>query len=64
MIVRDDGIGFDVDRVAERYDERESLGMLSMKERAEDVHGELSISSHPGEGTSVTVRLPLTPNLA
>ena len=64
VIVRDDGIGFDVDRVAERYDERESLGMLSMKERAEDVHGELSISSHPGEGTSVTVRLPLTRNLA
>ena len=64
VIVRDDGIGFDVDRVTARYDERESLGMLSMKERAEVVHGELSISSHPGEGTSVTLRLPLTPNLA
>jgi two-component system sensor histidine kinase DegS len=64
VIVRDDGIGFDVDRVAGRYDERESLGMLSVKERAEVVHGESSISSHPGEGTSVTRRLPLTPNLA
>jgi signal transduction histidine kinase len=64
VIVRDDGIGFDVDRVSGAYDERESLGMLSMKERAEVVHGKLSISSHPGEGTSVTLRLPLTPNLA
>ena len=64
VTVRDDGIGLDVGRVAGRYDERESLGTLSMKERAEVVRGESSISSHPGEGTSVTRRLPLTPNLA
>jgi signal transduction histidine kinase len=64
VVVRDNGVGFDVNAVTGRYDERGSLGMLNMKERAEIVDGTLSISSQPGQGTTITMRLPLAPNLA
>lgn len=57
--VQDDGKGFDVEAVQVRYDERGSLGMLNMHERAELVNGRLSIASAPGEGTRVTLVAPL-----
>jgi signal transduction histidine kinase len=55
----DDGVGFDVDAVQMRYDERGSLGMINMHERAELVNGKLSIASAPGEGTRITLTVPL-----
>jgi signal transduction histidine kinase len=64
VVVRDNGVGFDTKAVAARYEERGSLGMLNMKERAEIVEGTLSISSQPGQGTTITLRLPLATNLA
>jgi signal transduction histidine kinase len=57
--VQDDGEGFDVEAVQVRYDERGSLGMINMHERAELVNGKLSIASAPGEGTRVTLVAPL-----
>ena len=57
--VQDDGGGFDVEAVQVRYDERGSLGMINMYERAELVHGKLSITSAPGKGTRVTLVAPL-----
>lgn len=64
VCVRDDGVGFDVSKVLSRYEERGSLGMLNMKERADIVAGEFTISSQPGHGTTVSLRLPLSHNLA
>jgi signal transduction histidine kinase len=64
VVVRDDGVGFDVKAVTGRYEERGSLGMLNMQERAELVDGELSLSSQPGKGTSISLQLPLSTNLA
>ena len=57
--VQDDGEGFDVEAVQVRYDERGSLGMINMYERAELVNGTLSITSAPGKGTRVTLVAPL-----
>ena len=57
--VEDDGCGFDVDAVQMRYDERGSLGMINMYERAELVGGSLAISSVPGQGTRITLSVPL-----
>ncbi|HDQ71776.1 MAG TPA: hypothetical protein ENN19_06730 [Chloroflexi bacterium] len=57
--VEDDGAGFDVDAVQTRYDERSSLGMINMHERAELVNGSLKISSAIGEGTRITLTAPL-----
>jgi signal transduction histidine kinase len=57
--VEDDGVGFDVDAVQKQYDQRGSLGMINMHERAELVNGKLSIASAPGEGTRITLTTPL-----
>jgi len=57
--VEDDGCGFDVDAVQVHYDERGSLGMINMHERAELIGGDLTIASAPGKGTRVTLTVPL-----
>jgi signal transduction histidine kinase len=50
--VRDDGQGFDPR--AATY----GLGILGMEERAEFLGGKLEISGGPGQGTTVTARIP------
>jgi len=59
--VRDDGRGFDVERMKAEYAQRSSLGMLNMEERAQAVGGKLSIQSQPGAGTTVGLSAPLEP---
>ena len=39
---------------------RRSLGLLGMRERAQLLGGELTISGSPNDGTTVTARIPLT----
>jgi signal transduction histidine kinase len=58
--VRDDGRGFDVVEVEGSYDERSSLGLLNMRERARLINGLLTIESKPMEGTKVTLSAPLS----
>ncbi|HEY42732.1 MAG TPA: GAF domain-containing sensor histidine kinase [Anaerolineae bacterium] len=58
--VQDDGVGFDVSKVEASYDQRASLGMVNLRERAEMVNGVLRIDSVPGKGTRVAVTIPLT----
>lgn len=58
--VEDDGSGFDVDGVQMSYDERGSLGMINMYERAKLVSGKLTITSTPGKGTRIRLSVPLT----
>ncbi len=55
VIIRDDGRGFDVKQVQERYTQRGSFGLLNMQERASRVGGDLQIDSQPGQGTTVTL---------
>jgi len=62
--IEDDGKGFLVDEVMGNYDDRGSLGMLNMRERAELIQGVFHIKSIPGEGTQIQVVLPLTPDAA
>jgi len=57
--IEDNGMGFDVDAVQTTYDSRGSLGLINMHERAEMTNGELSITSGPGQGTRVRLRIPL-----
>lgn len=57
--VQDDGCGFSVDEIQTSYDERGSLGMINMHERAELVSGKLSVASAPGEGTRITLSVPM-----
>jgi signal transduction histidine kinase len=53
LSVRDDGDGFDIDA------ETDGFGLLGMRERVELLGGEISIDSVPGQGATVTARLPV-----
>lgn len=58
--VEDDGVGFNVGSVDSDYEQRGSLGMVNMRERAELVNGELRVDSAEGKGTRIRVLVPLT----
>ncbi|MCA1717254.1 MAG: GAF domain-containing sensor histidine kinase [Actinobacteria bacterium] len=59
--VRDDGAGFDPARESGKTRDRESggFGLKGMRERVEGVGGVLSVESAPGEGSTLTVELPV-----
>jgi signal transduction histidine kinase len=54
--IADDGKGFDVEAVPVG----EGLGLVSMRERARLVNGQIHWQSKPGHGAHVSVRVPLT----
>jgi signal transduction histidine kinase len=53
--VADDGVGFNNSALGDQG----GIGLASMKERAENLGGYLTIHSSPGEGTQVQVTLEL-----
>jgi len=57
--IRDDGQGFDVEEVEISYATRGSIGLLNLYERAEMLGGQISIESAPGQGTTVSLMVPL-----
>ena len=59
LTVRDDGNGFDLDEAHRRALLGESMGLLSMEERAALVDGRIDITSAPGIGTTVRAMFPL-----
>ncbi len=61
--IRDNGVGFDVEATRSTYDQRTSLGLINMDERAEIVGGECTLQSAPGKGTAVQVEIPFGGNL-
>jgi PAS domain S-box-containing protein len=59
MTIRDDGRGFDPDGLPRRPGPTAGLGLTGMRERARLLGGAVTVSSRPGEGTTVAVRIPL-----
>jgi signal transduction histidine kinase len=62
--VEDNGTGFDFEAVKQDYDQRGSIGLLNMRERAELIDGHVEIQSAitpPDAGTRVILRVPLPP---
>jgi nitrate/nitrite-specific signal transduction histidine kinase len=57
LTITDDGQGFDSRDTSLRR--TSSLGLISMRERAEMLHGALIVRSTPGVGTTITVQIPL-----
>jgi signal transduction histidine kinase len=53
LTIKDDGRGFDTSV------QHDGMGLNSMWERAESLKGEFTIESEPGEGTRITVTLPM-----
>jgi signal transduction histidine kinase len=58
--IKDDGVGFNTKEVDSSYENRTSLGMVNMRERASLVNGVIQINSAAGKGTRIQVIIPLT----
>jgi signal transduction histidine kinase len=56
--VHDDGVGFEVESHLGGHVGKGRLGLVSMRERAEEVGGTCEVESEPGQGTRVSVRIP------
>lgn len=59
MEVTDDGVGFDVRKVMDEGSEDGGYGLLGINERVGLLEGTLNIHSRPGEGTRITLNIPL-----
>jgi signal transduction histidine kinase len=57
LTIRDDGCGFDPDALSSG--DPGSLGLLSMRERAELLGGEFRLHGVVGSGVAIEARLPL-----
>jgi PAS domain S-box-containing protein len=55
LTVADFGNGFEEQEAFTRH----GLGLISMRERLQLVHGDLSVKSQPGAGTTIHARVPL-----
>jgi signal transduction histidine kinase len=56
----DDGIGFDLSEALSDKGAKSSIGLITMKERAEMLGGSLEVVTAPHDGTSILARLPLS----
>ena len=57
--VEDDGKGFDVSKITRVYSDGRGAGLFTMKERVKLANGNCKIDSRRGQGTKVTVNIPL-----
>ena len=60
--VRDDGKGFDTESIygAFRKDHHVGLGLIGMGERISLLDGTLTVRSEPGQGTRISVHVPVS----
>ncbi len=56
LSVKDNGTGFNLEN---KIRETKSLGLISMQERADVIHGTLAIRSAENKGTEIVLRVPL-----
>jgi signal transduction histidine kinase len=59
LLVEDNGTGFDTSSALSMSGDKQSLGLLGMRERAELCGGTLKIKSTPGGGTQIKVEIPV-----
>ena len=57
--VADDGCGFDVSGTSDEVRSSEGFGLSSLRERARTMSAQVTFAARPGEGTCVTVSVPL-----
>jgi two-component system sensor histidine kinase DegS len=58
-VIRDDGVGMDVEATEARVDRTRHFGLLTMRERADGDKGKLEIRSQIGKGTEVRATFDL-----
>jgi signal transduction histidine kinase len=63
LIIQDNGRGFDPSQALSSQAGRRPWGILGMQERVSLVNGQWDIASVPGQGTTISVTIPLEPDL-
>lgn len=58
--VEDDGVGFDVQLMRLRPDRQGGFGLFNVHERIVSAGGRMSIDSKPGNGTRITLQMPVS----
>ena len=59
ICVQDDGIGFDYANYELRCIETQKFGLFGIRERIKLLNGSVDINSLPGQGTSISLKVPL-----
>jgi signal transduction histidine kinase len=59
--VTDNGVGFTPSQHLYIYTQQGHFGLVGIQERVRQLNGELSIMSHPGKGTALSVHIPDIP---
>ena len=62
LTVTDDGIGFEPSQRLDLYTQQGHFGLVGIQERVRQFSGKLNILSVPGEGTTLSVHIPDTPD--
>jgi signal transduction histidine kinase len=62
VTIRDDGVGFDVTEIESHVDREGKFGLFSIRERLDHLGGHVEIATKPGQGTQVTLVVPLGPD--
>ena len=60
LVIEDDGVGFDM-RALDRGERPRGLGLVGIRERAQQLTGTVRIDSVPGKGTRLVAELPDVP---
>jgi PAS domain S-box-containing protein len=60
LVIRDNGVGFDLPSIQEQATWRGSLGLLGMRERVQILGGTLDVESQPGRGTRIRALFALS----
>jgi signal transduction histidine kinase len=58
LVIRDDGLGFDIAEDHSQVYRTSKFGLFSIREQLEGLGGSLSIESEPGKGTTAMVLVP------
>ncbi|KAA8997995.1 histidine kinase [Paenibacillus spiritus] len=58
IVVKDNGIGFNLQQIKREQSKRESFGLVGMRERVELLEGRMEIESADQEGTTIVIHIP------
>lgn len=58
IVVKDNGLGFNVQKMKNEQGNRESFGLVGMRERVELLEGRMEIQSAENYGTTIVIHIP------
>lgn len=61
IVVKDNGIGFNVEEMESKMITSSHYGLIGMQERIDLLEGKIDIESKKGEGTKITMLIPINP---